>query len=396
MSEKLNQFDKIRAINTFCYLAKIKSPLKDVDEIRHHLLAQISLTTGNTKVDHLGNIFVNIPATPGFENFECLGLEAHMDTVKVPADKKISLIDNDTIIKTDGTTILGADDKAGLTAILETIRIIHEQELTHGPIQLLFTVGEELSMYGVKGIDYDLVKAKKIICIDGESSEEIYRGCASKIKYQITFIGKEGHGGLPESTINAILMAIEAVNKMKQYGIFGETNSFGIIKGTTYTENVWHNLSEFNSSDQFTSFPATNVVPGKVIVSGEIRGFNNVKMKEILQIVKTCTESVVNTASENEEHLGSVDIKEEIPYTPFIFSEDNEFLLKIQEAALKAGIKTRSTVTSGATHANVFNIHNIPALVIGAGCRNPHQNTEYLVKEDLYNAIAILLALTSC
>jgi tripeptide aminopeptidase len=80
---------------------------------------------------------------------------AHFDTVE--PNPNLNIIIQDGVIRTDGTSILGADDKAGMSAILEAIRIVVENNLPHGQIQLLFTVCEEIGLQGARALDLSLV-----------------------------------------------------------------------------------------------------------------------------------------------------------------------------------------------------------------------------------------------
>ncbi|MDN8954961.1 M20/M25/M40 family metallo-hydrolase, partial [Staphylococcus aureus] len=82
----------------------------------------------------------------------------HMDTV-VPAINVKPIVKDDGYIYSDGTTILGADDKAGLAAMLEVLQVIKEQQIPHGQIQFVITVGEESGLIGAKELNSELLDA---------------------------------------------------------------------------------------------------------------------------------------------------------------------------------------------------------------------------------------------
>ena len=91
---------------------------------------------------------------------------AHMDTVSPGQNVKPS-IENGYVVS-DGTTILGADDKTGLAAMLETIRVIKENNIDHGDIQFIITVGEESGLVGAKALEPSRIKAKYGFALDSD------------------------------------------------------------------------------------------------------------------------------------------------------------------------------------------------------------------------------------
>lgn len=89
-----------------------------------------------------------------------------MDTVSPGQNVKPS-IENGYVVS-DGTTILGADDKTGLAAMLETIRVIKENNIDHGDIQFIITVGEESGLVGAKALEPSRIKAKYGFALDSD------------------------------------------------------------------------------------------------------------------------------------------------------------------------------------------------------------------------------------
>ena len=97
-----------------------------------------------------------------------LYLTSHMDTV-VPAINVKPIVKDDGYIYSDGTTILGADDKAGLAAMLEVLQVIKEQQIPHGQIQFVITVGEESGLIGAKELNSELLDADFGYAIDASA-----------------------------------------------------------------------------------------------------------------------------------------------------------------------------------------------------------------------------------
>ena len=130
-------------------------------------------------------------------------------------------------IYSDGTTILGSDDKAGLAAIIEGIQILQENKLPHGDVQLILTVGEEAGLIGAKALDPKWIKAEFGYALDSNGSVgNIIVAAPTQAKIKARIHGKAAHAGVnPEDGISAIQVASQAVAKMKLGRIDSETTA---------------------------------------------------------------------------------------------------------------------------------------------------------------------------
>lgn len=118
-----------------------------------------------------------------------------MDTV-VPG-KGIKPSIKDGYVVTDGTTILGADDKAGLAVMLEVVKVLKEQNFAHGTIQFIITVGEESGLVGAKVLDPSLVKAKFGYALDSDGKVgNIIVAAPTQAKVKAAILGKTAHAGV--------------------------------------------------------------------------------------------------------------------------------------------------------------------------------------------------------
>lgn len=392
-----------RVIDTFVELASIRSPLLEVGKIMDHMETIVRDEFGfGFQYDQAGatmagfergNMIVDLmPAIPGFESLPVKGVEAHVDTVPVEGPS-VKVVVADDVIRTDGTTILGADNKAGVTAIIEALRLIREHNIPHGPIQWLITVGEERSMYGVRQADFGLIKAQEILCMDGLEGNTIWRSCAAKLKYRAIFHGKEGHGAFPERGLSALIMAIQALGASIHQGLLGNHNDFGVIHGSTYETSVWHNLAELLSHTKGKSmFPSTNVIVPEVIVSGEFRAFSKKLLEETFaQLRNNFEDWSSRSRSQDGQAKGSVEIETEYPYEPFLLAEDNPLTQSVMGAMVAADVPNPSSgIIAGATHSNVWNMHGIPSVCLGAGCRNPHENSEHVIIDEMVRAAEVI------
>jgi len=118
--------------------------------------------TGERVGGETGNLLARFPgSTPGAPPFL---LSCHMDTVG-PAAAIRPVVDGD-LVRTDGTSVLGGDDKAGIVAILESVRVARERRLPHGPIEILFTICEENGLLGAKHFDVARLAARRGLVLD--------------------------------------------------------------------------------------------------------------------------------------------------------------------------------------------------------------------------------------
>ena len=170
-----------------------------------------------------GNLVCTLAATK--DGVDPIYFTSHMDTV-VPA-KGVKPSIKDGYIVTDGTTILGADDKTGLSVMLETIRVLKEQNIPHGMIQFVITVGEESGLVGAKALDSSLIKAKYGYALDSDGLVgNIIVAAPTQAKIKTVIYGKTAHAGVaPEKGVSAITIAAKSIAKMPLGRIDSETTA---------------------------------------------------------------------------------------------------------------------------------------------------------------------------
>jgi len=228
--------NKQRLINTFKKLVQIDSPsLKEgkiVDYLQKELTA-IGLkprAAGRPNGGEAKNLIVELPGKG-----PRVLLNAHIDTVTHKG--QIQPVEKKGYIVSVGKTILGADDKAGVAAILEILRSIKENKLAHPNLRIIFTVAEEIGLVGVKTLPKSLLKADFGIVLDGGDLFAVVNKAPSQVNLTAAIIGKAAHAGIhPEQGINAIKVASEAIAKMKIGRIDKETTAnIGMIEGGKLT-----------------------------------------------------------------------------------------------------------------------------------------------------------------
>jgi tripeptide aminopeptidase len=139
--------NKERAINKFLELVQIDSVSYHERGVADYLINYFSelgyevledkLSNEKVPLSNAGNVIVKIPGKGALASQETLILEAHMDTVEPGNGIKPSITENGKYVVSDGTTILGADDKAGIAQILEVEAVLRENDLSHPPLEFL-------------------------------------------------------------------------------------------------------------------------------------------------------------------------------------------------------------------------------------------------------------------
>ena len=285
---------------------------------------------------------------------------AHMDGCEPCGGTTV--VQKDGYLYSDGTTILGGDDKSGVVGILEGVRMLVEENAEHGDIQILFTIAEEGGVNGSRCMDRSKLKAEVAYALDGEGAPgEIVIGAPGQYKWKISVHGKTAHGGVePEKGINAIMIAAKALAEVERYGRIDEetTCNVGIIGGGV----------------------ATNVVPDLVVIEGDVRSRNNDKLEAVREeVVSTICNAV-------EKFGGKVTAEVEHKYSGF-FIDTNSTVVKLAERACELyDLPLDITQTGGGSDANFFNTYGVPCVILGTGMKNVHTVDEFLKEEDLYNS----------
>lgn len=203
----------------FSQICAIPHPSHHEAALSAHIVDLAKKNNIHVETDHVGNILLRKPATPGFENLHSVVLQAHLDMVPQKNDDvdhdfltdPIKLRIEDGWVKATGTT-LGADNGIGMASALA---VLFDPSVEHGPIEVLLTMTEETGMEGAFGLQPNWLQSQFLINTDSETEGEVYIGCAGGVNfesslalswqaapagtkaYQIAFTGlKGGHSGV--------------------------------------------------------------------------------------------------------------------------------------------------------------------------------------------------------
>ncbi|MCB5235154.1 MAG: M20/M25/M40 family metallo-hydrolase [Candidatus Cloacimonetes bacterium] len=283
---------------------------------------------------------------------------AHVDTVK--PGNGIKPIIRDGVIYSDGTTILGGDDKSGVAEIMVALRRLKASGKDHAPIEVLFTISEEIGLLGARGFDKSRLKSSFGYAFDTHVVGEIIIGAPSQKSFKITINGKEAHAGVePEKGLNAILIASEAITRMPMGRIDPETTcNIGIIKGGT----------------------ATNIVPNTVYLKGEARSHNPDKLQKLCAEIRKAFDDAVQKHSEKGASMDFICNQE---YHSFLMDESSEAVQLAIKALKDLDIPYTTGRTGGGSDANIFNAAGFPMIICGTGMDKVHTVDEKIEIAEL-------------
>ena len=314
--------------------------------------------TGNT-----GNIIAKLE---GNVQAPTIMFGAHMDTV-VPGENIKPQI-RDGYIYSDGTTILGSDDKAGIAAILEAIRYIKENNLKHGDLELVFFIAEEGGLFGSKHLGYSKIKSKMAFILDsgGPIGDAIVQGPA-QMKIFADFKGKAAHAGVaPENGINAIQVAARAIDSMKLLRIDHETTAnVGVITGGS----------------------ATNIVTDAVHVKFEARSLDNDKLKKQSDHMVECIKKAC------EEFNTTCELQVTLNYPAFTIDKESEIAKLVTRAIEGLGLTANLKSTGGGSDTNILNGNDIAAVTLAIGMNNVHTTAENIAIESIIKSAELVAAI---
>ncbi|MCI3920210.1 M20/M25/M40 family metallo-hydrolase [Paenibacillus sp. TRM 82003] len=314
-----------------------------------------------------GNLFATWAATPGMEDVAPFLFTGHMDTV-APGNGIQPRIDDDGFIRSDGTTILGSDDKAGLAAMFEAIRVVNERGIPHGRIQFVITAGEESGLVGARAMDPSRLDAKYGFALDSDGKiGEICTAGPTQTKLRITITGKSAHAGVnPEAGISAITVAAKAISRMPLGRIDHETTA---------------NIGRFEGGGE------TNVVAEQVIITAEARSLVNEKMKTQIAKMREAFESATT------EYGAKLDFQENYLYPAYKFDDDAPVVRVAADAFESMGVAWSTFPSGGGSDANMFNGMGVPTVNLAIGYEHIHTPKEQIRVSDLVDTARFVVAI---
>lgn len=294
----------------------------------------------------------------GDNSKKTLMFSCHMDTVKPGTDIK-PIVAGGTV-RSNGDTILGSDDKSGITALMEAMNIIKKNNEAHGPIQMIFTISEEVGLRGAKNLDYGRLIGDRCYVLDssGQVGKIIVQAPAqNKIIAEIK--GKPAHAGIaPENGTSAIMVGADAISNMNLLRIDEETTA---------------NIGTFEAVGE------TNIVSPKAKIIAEVRSLDKDKIRKQTDHMENCLKEAA------EKYGAEINIEVEKMYEPYKFGIEDDIVAYVMEICKKMGIEPMTASSGGGSDANVFNAKGIKTLNLGCGVNNAHTTDEFIETRELVN-----------
>lgn len=363
--------NKERLLEEFFELIRIDSETKDERNIADHLTKTMENLGFDVIEDNsddenghgAGNLVASMNGT--VKGVDPIYFTCHMDTV-VPAQNIKPELRDDGYVYSDGTTILGADDKAGIAALFEMIRTVKEKKIPHGDIQFIITAGEESGLVGAKEMDATLITAKYGYAVDSDGKVGgIVTSAPFQAKLWTTIKGKTAHAGVaPEKGISAINIAAKSVAAMSLGRIDSETTA---------------NIGRFEGGQ------ATNIVCDEVNILAEARSLDPEKLDKQ-------TEHMTETFKVTAEKMGGeAETEVKLMYPGFKFTDDDKVVKVAMMAAQNIGRTPELLASGGGSDGNIFNGAGIPTVTLSVGYEEIHTKNERMPVEELNKLTELLL-----
>ncbi|MDR2648458.1 MAG: M20/M25/M40 family metallo-hydrolase [Clostridiales bacterium] len=352
---------KNRLWETFHSLTAIDSPSLGERRLCDFLKKQLSElgiacyedSAGEIIGGSCGNLYGFLPGDFG----DAILLSAHMDTVEPSHGKKATLQANG-IITSESDTVLGADDAAGITVILEAIRRLNESGVSHRPVELIFPVAEETFGLGSAVADYSRFRSKEAYVLDlsGQIGEAA-NTAPTLTAFTIAIHGKAAHAGFaPQEGIHAIAAAAKAIARIPMGEIKpGLCCNIGTVIGGR----------------------AKNIIPEDCRVTGEIRSLSHDDATALWEDIKAAF-------IEEAAAIGAVaEISEDVALTAYETSLNSLTVRRFKKACAAAGIACNIHSTMGGSDNNNFALHGIEGLVLACSMHDVHSVGEFCDLNEL-------------
>ena len=333
--------------------------------------AQVWIDDAGEKVGgDTGNVIAHFPGTA--LGTHPLLLSAHMDTV-VPGEGVVPILDGD-ILRTDGRTVLGGDDKSGVAIICEVLRVVKENQIPCSDVDVVFTICEEAGLIGAKCLDVSRLRARTGLVLDSDSVGFLFTRAPASNRMEFHIRGLEAHAGIcPEKGISAIKVAAEGIAAMQLGRIDHETTAnIGVIEGGM----------------------AVNIVSNSVVLRGEARSHSEEKLERQTQHMLQCLHEAASRhflELDGKRFQAKVEAKIDRDYDHMHVPDDSAIVRLVQRAAKNLDLELKTLATGGGCDANVLNKKGLEVANLSTGMREIHTVNEWLDLKDLYLSAEVVL-----
>jgi tripeptide aminopeptidase len=352
-----------RLRETFLDLVGFNSPPGEETAVGEWCAARLREAGLSARRDDAGNW---IAETPGRVAGRRIFFSGHLDTV-APTEG-LQVVEEAGVFRTDGRTILGADDKAALAAILEAVTVLGEQEIPHGPLQVIFTVSEEIGLVGARALDPEVIRGGLGFVLDASGpTGTLITAAPSHEIFEVSYTGRAVHAGFcPETGVSALQAACHAVAAMPLGRIDAETTAnVGILQGGT----------------------ANNIIPAQAYIKAEARSRDPKKLAaQVAAMTRAFQEGAAAVGA-------TVEIRRSSCYEAYRFTPEDPPLALAAAALRRLGREPAFRPTGGGSDASIFNARGIPTAVLTCGYMDAHAVTEHVSLADMRLAAEWVVAI---
>ncbi|MBW9323968.1 M20/M25/M40 family metallo-hydrolase [Enterococcus casseliflavus] len=361
-----------RMVETFMELVKIDSVSGNEEEMHGRLIEILKsfdldvVEDDSKEKTGLGgnNIIATLRGTQ--KEKEPILFSCHTDTV-APGTGIVAIEKEDYLVSA-GDTILGADDKAGIAILIESLHMIKEEEIATGDIEFVFTPGEEIGLIGASALDMSKIESNMGYVLDNAGDVgNVIVASPTIFMYEATITGKAAHAGLePEKGISAV-------------SIFGE--ALKNIPNGRLDEKTTMNIGSVHGGE------ATNIVMDSLTIKGEIRAISTDVATSLMNKVKN---ELVAAA---EKYGGSVDLKSEKKATGFYIDSQEPVMQLLTKAVKAIGRQVGHEISGGGSDANIFNEKGKSVVNLSIGYDEIHTINERVSIDEMEQAVRLVLEL---
>ena len=361
-----------RLLDTFFEYVQINSETRNEREMCERVKKDLEDLGLRVDVDEIGekfgsngfNVYGYLDGDPSLDP---IILSAHLDTV-VPGYAIKPYVKDGRIYSETDTMILASDDKAGVSAIVEAVRTVKEQNIKTRPVEIFFSVGEECGLHGAKNADYSKFRSKMAVVFDmaGEIGTTCYT-CPGQVNFEFEIFGKTAHAGLePEAGISAIMAAAEGITNMKLLRIDEETTA---------------NIGTFHAEGP------TNIVSNYAKVVAEARSTDLAKLeKQEHDMVKAMQDACDHYGAELKYTTAR-------SYSPYKVTPEDKVCQLLEKGYKALGCEIHYVRSGGGCDSNIHNEHGIQSVGIGIGMEKAHTGQENIPVEQLNKTALLVLEL---
>ena len=348
--------------------------------------------------DDLGYVYGRLPASPGLEKEKCLGFIAHMDTVSdftiktvcplvhkyydghdlalgesgrsltEKAFPHLPLLAGRTLITSDGETILGADDKAGIAEIMTLLETLQTYGFRHGPLAVAFTPDEEIGR-GADHFDLNRFGADFAYTVDGGAEGEIEYENFNAAKAVVTFTGVNVHPGDAKNVmVNASALAAEFISSLPKGESPRDTEGY---EGFYHLTKMQGDVASASLSFIIRDHDSQKFAQRKRLLT-ELTGSFNTRFGEGTAVL-AITDQYQNMAEKIKDHF--------------------HLIINAKMAAVRANISPCVKPIRGGTDGARLSFMGLPCPNLGTGGYAFHGPYEHITVEGMEKTVKMLLQL---